>query len=65
MSTVSIIKVRGGGVEDAARETATSIPGFESAPWENSNVLLKPNTVNPSQSGSGIVTDARLVEAVA
>jgi len=37
---------------------------FEYISWESSNVLIKPNTVKPAKSGSGIVTDARLIEAV-
>ncbi|NIS62041.1 MAG: DUF362 domain-containing protein, partial [Proteobacteria bacterium] len=38
--------------------------GFESLAWEGATVLLKPNVAVPAKRGTGIVTDARVVEAV-
>ena len=64
MSVVSIVKVQDEGVEDAVRQAvalAGGLPGI----GQGSTVLLKPNVVNPSPSGSGQITDARVTEAVA
>ena len=64
MPTVSIVKVQDEGVEDAVRQAvalAGGLPGI----GPGSTVLLKPNVVNPSPSGSGQITDARVTEAVA
>ena len=46
------------------RKAVSMTQGFDSIQWQNANVLIKPNTVNPSESGSGKVTDARVVAAV-
>jgi uncharacterized protein (DUF362 family) len=32
--------------------------------WKSSRVLIKPNVVKPVKSGSGVITDVRLIEAV-
>ena len=65
MSVVSIVRCETEAVETAVREAVKLAGGFDSFDWKNSRVLIKPNTVNPSRSGSGIVTDSRVVEAVA
>ena len=64
MSDVSIIKVHEKDVMEAVRKAVSMTQGFDSIRWENATVLIKPNTVNPSESGSGKVTDARVVAAV-
>jgi len=64
MSDVSIIKVHEKDVMEAVRKAVSITQGFDSIRWENATVLIKPNTVNPSESGSGKVTDARVVAAV-
>lgn len=64
MSIVSISRCDPETVETAARQAVNRTEAFDSFNWKNSRVLIKPNTVNPSQSGSGMVTDARIVEAV-
>ena len=64
MSDVSIIKVYEKDVMEAVRKAVSMTQGFDSIRWENATVLVKPNTVNPSESGSGKVTDARVVAAV-
>ncbi len=64
MSDVSIIKVHEKDVMEAVRKAVSMTQGFDSIRWENATVLVKPNTVNPSESGSGKVTDARVVAAV-
>lgn len=64
LSDVSIIKVHNDDVLRAVKKAITITQGFDSIQWENATVLIKPNTVNPSESGSGKVTDARVVDAV-
>ena len=64
MPDVSIIKVHDQNVTEAVRKAVSITQGFDSIRWENASVLIKPNTVNPSVSGSGKVTDARVVSAV-
>ena len=64
MSDVSIIKVHEKDVMEAVRKAVSITQGFDSIRWENATVLVKPNTVNPSESGSGKVTDARVIAAV-
>ncbi len=64
MTEVSIVKVDKGDVEGAVRKAASLTGSFDNMGWEGATVLVKPNSVNPAKSGSGIVTDARVVEAV-
>ena len=65
MPVVSIVRSEPEAVEDAVREAVKLTGGFDAFDWKNSRVLIKPNTVKPSRSGSGMVTDVRVVEAVA
>lgn len=65
VSVVSIVRCEPVTIETAVREAVKLAEGFDSFDWKNSRVLIKPNSVNPSRSGSGMVTDARIVEAVA
>ena len=65
MSIVSIVRCNPETIEAAVRKALKLTEGFDSLDWRNNRVLIKPNTVNPSRSGSGMVTDARIVEAVA
>ncbi len=64
MSIVSIVRVQNEKVENAVKKAISLTNSFESIPWNKSKVMIKPNTVNPSKSGSGVVTDARIIEAV-
>jgi uncharacterized protein (DUF362 family) len=64
MSVVSIVRLQDDDVEDAVRQAVSLTRSFECVEWEGSMVLIKPNVVKPVKSGSGIVTDARLIEAV-
>ncbi len=64
MSVVSIVKLQNGNVEDAVRKAVSLTGSFESVAWEGAKVLIKPNTVLPVKTGTGIVTDVRVVEAV-
>ena len=64
MSVVSIVRLENDDVESAVRKAVALTHAFDSIEWKGSIVLIKPNVVKPVQSGSGIVTDARLIEAV-
>jgi uncharacterized protein (DUF362 family) len=64
MSVVSIVKLRKGDVPAAVRKAVSLSGGFESVAWESAKVLVKPNAVLPAKTGTGIVTDASVVEAV-
>ena len=64
MSIVSIVKVHQSRVTEAVRHAAGLVHGmFVIKPGDT--VLIKPNLVKPAPSGSGIITDARVTEAVA
>jgi uncharacterized protein (DUF362 family) len=63
MSTVSIVQVHGEQIDRAVRQAVERAGGLEIPP--GATVLLKPNVVHPSPSGSGNITDVRLTEAVA
>ena len=64
MSIVSIVRLRDDSVEDAIRKAVAMTDSFESTILEHSTILIKPNLVTPSRSGSGYITDARVTEAV-
>jgi len=63
MSAVSIAKVQDERVEEAVRRAVDLAGDFPTV--SGATVLIKPNVVSPSPSGSGKITDARLTEAVA
>jgi len=64
MAVVSIVRVHHENVEDAVRKAVSLTDGFETVAWEGAKVLVKPNVALPAKTGTGIVTDARIVEAV-
>ena len=64
MSIVSIVRVEDERVEDAVRRSVELAGGLASRIPSGATVLIKPNVVTPSPSGSGNVTDARVTEAV-
>jgi uncharacterized protein (DUF362 family) len=64
MSIVSIVKVYQDRVAEAVHRAVDLVNGM-SVIKPGDSVLIKPNLVKPSPSGSGIITDARLTEAVA
>lgn len=64
MSVVAIVKVKNNDVEAAVRQAIDLADGL-SVFTPGAKVLLKPNLVKPEASGTGIVTDARVIEAVA
>jgi len=65
MSVVSIAKLQDNRIEDAVRRAIELGGGLETVIPPRSAVLIKPNVVSPSPSGSGRITDARVTEAVA
>ena len=63
MSVVSILQVGEEQVIQAVRQAVELAGGFDIP--HGATVLLKPNVVHPSPSGSGSITDTRVTEAVA
>jgi len=63
-SRVAICKVGDGNVESAVRRAIDLSGGLKDLIRGDSRVLVKPNLVQPAPSGSGCVTDSRVVEAV-
>lgn len=64
MSVVSIIKMEDDFVQYAVRRAIEITSSLEAVIPSGSSVLIKPNVVSPSPSGSGKITDARVTEAV-
>jgi uncharacterized protein (DUF362 family) len=63
-SVVSIVNVENDQVLEAVRRGLMLCEGLDRL-QAGATVLLKPNLVKPSPSGSGTITDARVTEAVA
>lgn len=61
---VAITKADEGKIEAAVREAITLAGGLEEVIDGGSRVLVKPNLCMPKPSGSGVLTDARVTEAV-
>lgn len=61
---VAISRMDKGDIEAAVRGAISLAGGLEEIIKEDSRVLIKPNLAQPSPSGSGLVTDARVTEAV-
>ena len=61
---VAISRVRDGDIDSAVRDAVELAGGFERPVAAGSRVLIKPNLYMGAPSGSGLVTDARVVEAV-
>jgi uncharacterized protein (DUF362 family) len=64
MAVVSIAKVCQDDVEGAVRQAVALSGEFDRLPWDGAEVIIKPNSVLPVKTGTGIVTDVRVVEAV-
>jgi len=61
---VAVSKVDRGDIEAAVRQVISLAGGLEEIIKDDSRVLVKPNMLMPASSGSGLVTDARVTEAV-
>jgi len=64
VAVVSIVRLQNEDVEGAVGKAVSLTDGFERVAWKGAKVLVKPNVALPAKSGTGIVTDARVVEAV-
>jgi len=62
---VAIAKVEKGDIEAAVREAIALAGGLGELINSDSRVLIKPNQCKPAVSGSGVLTDVRVTEAVA
>jgi uncharacterized protein (DUF362 family) len=63
--TVSLVEVNQNDIETAVRRAIERAGGLTELIKPDSKVLIKPNINKPAPSGSGLVTDARVTEAVA
>jgi len=61
---VAISKVEKGDIEAAVRQAVSLAGGLEEIIKETSMVLIKPNLGKPSPPGSGVLTNAQVIEAV-
>jgi uncharacterized protein (DUF362 family) len=61
---VAISRVENEDIEAAVRKAVSLAGGLEQIIHHDSRVLVKPNMLQPSPSGHGLVTDARITEAV-
>ena len=61
---VAITKADDGKIEAAVREAITLAGGLDEVIDGSSRVLVKPKLCMPKPSGSGVLTDARVTEAV-
>ena len=65
MSVVSIVKMlQGDDVEGTVRKAVAMAGDLPPTVRPGATVLIKPNVVHPSPSGSGHITDARVTEAL-
>jgi len=61
---VAISQVKAGDVDGAVRQAIGLAGGLEELIRSDSRVMIKPNLCVPKPSGSGVVTEARVTEAV-
>lgn len=64
LSLVSIVRGNGRDIDSIVREAVELAGGLKAFVTSKSRVLIKPNLVSPEPSGSGVVTDCRVTEAV-
>ncbi len=64
MSVVSVVKRRGRTIEATVRDAVEQAGGLGGIIDSNSRVLVKPNLVTPIKSGTGVITDCQVTEAV-
>ncbi len=63
MSTVSIVKLVEDNVDESVRRAVEMAGGFKDL-ISDKYVLIKPNVFKSAKSGTGLITDARVTEAV-
>jgi uncharacterized protein (DUF362 family) len=64
MASVSIVRKRNEDTEAAVNTAVKLAGGLSSMIAPHSRVLVKPNLVTPTQSGTGVITDCQVTEAV-
>jgi uncharacterized protein (DUF362 family) len=64
VTNVSIVRRQNKDTETAVRTAVKLAGGLSSIITPQSQVLVKPNLVTPTQSGTGIITDCEVTEAV-
>ena len=64
MASVSIVRRRNEDSEAAVNTAVKLAGGLSSMITPRSRVLVKPNLVTPTQSGTGVITDCQVTEAV-
>ncbi len=64
LAVVSIVKVRNGDVEEAVRSAVKQAGRLDDLIQRDSVVMIKPNVLRPVESGTGLITDVRVTEAV-
>jgi len=64
LAVVSIVRVQNEDIEGAVRSAVKQAGGLDALIGRDSIVLVKPNVLRPLESGTGILTDARVTEAV-
>ena len=64
MVSVSIVRRQHNDTEKAVRSAVNMAGGLSSIITPHSQVLVKPNLVTPTQSGTGVITDCQVTEAV-
>jgi len=64
LSVVSVVKRRGRDVEATVRDAVEQVGGLGGVINSRSRVLVKPNLVTPIKSGTGVITDCKVTEAV-
>jgi uncharacterized protein (DUF362 family) len=64
MVSVSIVRRQNNDTEEAVRTAVKMAGGLSSIITPHSQVLVKPNLVTPIESGTGVITDCHVTEAV-
>ena len=64
MVSVSIVRRQNNDTDEAVQTAVKMAGGFSSIITSHSQVLVKPNLVTPVASGTGVITDCQVTEAV-
>jgi uncharacterized protein (DUF362 family) len=64
MVSVSLVRRQNEDTEEAVKTAVKMAGGLSSIITPNSQVLVKPNLVTPIESGTGVITDCQVTEAV-
>lgn len=64
MVSVSLVRRQNNDTEEAVKNAVNMAGGLSSIITPHSQVLVKPNLVTPIESGTGVITDCQVTEAV-